>query len=195
MVLLSRGADVNARNSAGVTPLMLAVSAPGKLGSTAVTMLLSYRPELEVEDGLGNTALHHAIRAGTIQAVELLLTVGAHPEQASRQGLTPLQLASQPAEDEDEDEDEMADIAIELIKNGADVNSYVPMTTVELNLQRTGNRFGILEYDACGHVLTKMPPLMHAIMNNRSKMVSVLLNFGADWKDKGETGQFCGLGL
>jgi ankyrin repeat protein len=66
------GERINARNGSGRTALMNAVGYPGH-----VTALLHFAPDLDVEDGHGNTALSIARRYNMEKTISLLLKAGA----------------------------------------------------------------------------------------------------------------------
>lgn len=91
--LCDSGADVNAINQAGWTPLMSAVDR----GDFAVVELLCDRgADLEMiskDPAFGNRALHYAAREGHTAVVKLLLERGAHVNSRGRGDLTPLHSA------------------------------------------------------------------------------------------------------
>ena len=89
-VLLDRGANIEARNARGATPLITA-SAAGNLA--LVTLLLKQGAEIEAKDRDGNTALHEASFQSHIQCVEVLLAAGAQATIQNGLGFTPLHQA------------------------------------------------------------------------------------------------------
>jgi tetratricopeptide (TPR) repeat protein/ankyrin repeat protein len=81
---------VNARDTAGDTPLHLAIlQGHGKI----VNLLLEDRAELELFSAKGLTPLHQAILGNRKEFVAVLLDKGARLEQVTAEGLTPLHLA------------------------------------------------------------------------------------------------------
>jgi ankyrin repeat protein len=87
-LLLNRGADVNARNQAGSTPLTEAV----RLGNDAVVALLlqrSAKPNV-VEASTGKAPLHVAAARGQLTIVDLLLKHGALVDGIDSRGETAL---------------------------------------------------------------------------------------------------------
>lgn len=92
--LLSQGADVNASDPAsGDTALIAAVVS----GQTAVVeYLLKHRPNLDIKDNNGQTALYFAAAKGDadLPIVDLLLKAGANsrlgPTEGENAGATPL---------------------------------------------------------------------------------------------------------
>ena len=85
--LLSKGADVNARDKHCETALMLAVESP----STALSQaLIAAGADVNARDVVGWTALHSAVDAGNASQVRLLLSKQADIEAADENGWTPL---------------------------------------------------------------------------------------------------------
>lgn len=80
-VLLQYGAELEARDYNGNTPLMLAFSDCPDL--VAFKMLLEHHPPANINAAnfSGKTLLHEAAREGNLAGVELFLRYGAHPEQ------------------------------------------------------------------------------------------------------------------
>ena len=74
-VLLAHGAQVNARNTLGRTPLMLAASSSG--GTEMVRSLLSRGAEVDAEDKEGTTAAGYAWEGDYLETLRLLETRAA----------------------------------------------------------------------------------------------------------------------
>jgi len=91
-LLLESGADVEARNSSGQTPLLYSSYAGFQ---RAVELLLDKGATFRYQDRNGRTPLHYAAREGQAAVVELLLGKGADPALKDGQGLTPLEYAAQ----------------------------------------------------------------------------------------------------
>jgi ankyrin repeat protein len=112
-MLLARGADVNARNRKGFTPLHEAAGPPGD--AAMVGMLLGRGAEIEARDDAGNTPLHLAAEPGESGDIaRLLLERGADPNAANNLGCRPIHLAAAYGS---------KDILEALIAHGADVNA------------------------------------------------------------------------
>lgn len=97
-MLLHKGADVNAKNSSGATPLqMTANQFRGDLShdhAQVLDLLLQAKALIDERAGaLSRTALHLAVTSGTAHAVKLLLDYGADPLLADKNGDTSIMLA------------------------------------------------------------------------------------------------------
>ncbi len=84
--LLLAGADVNASDKGGYTPLMLAAS---NNQAACVALLAAHGAALDhAEPSLGWTALIWAAKQGHRDAVQVLLTQGANPALIDKSGKT-----------------------------------------------------------------------------------------------------------
>jgi ankyrin repeat protein len=109
--LISSGADVNATEADGTSPLLWASyqSSPD-----LVAMLLKAGANPNVANNFGVTPLLQAARNGDAKVIQALLEGGANPDQALRDGETPLMAAARAGS---------TDSVNLLIKHGADVNA------------------------------------------------------------------------
>lgn len=73
--LIQKGAEINARNSSGITPLMNASSYGGKTEN--VIFLLSHGADIDARSDRCETALMKAAQSGHADAVKILLDKGA----------------------------------------------------------------------------------------------------------------------
>ncbi len=90
--LLQAGADIEARNEQGHTPLILA-SYNGHAEATA--LLLAHGAQVDAADGArGNTALMGTAFKGFDKVAELLLAAGAQVDRRNDAGQTALMLAA-----------------------------------------------------------------------------------------------------
>uniref|UniRef100_A0A8C8STU2 Palmitoyltransferase n=1 Tax=Pelusios castaneus TaxID=367368 RepID=A0A8C8STU2_9SAUR len=92
--LVSKGQSIDTTDFSGQTPLML--SAQKVIGPEPTGFLLKFNPSLSAVDKVEkNTALHWAVKAGNVNAVELLLDAGSNLDIKNVKGDTPLDLAHQ----------------------------------------------------------------------------------------------------
>ncbi|KAJ7344577.1 hypothetical protein JRQ81_000527 [Phrynocephalus forsythii] len=92
--LISKGQSIDTTDRNGQTPLML--SAHKVIGMEPTRFLLKFNPSLKAVDNVEkNTALHWAILAGNVNAVDLLLEAGSSLDIKNVKGERPLDLAHQ----------------------------------------------------------------------------------------------------
>ncbi len=90
--LVELGADAQGRDVYRYTPLMRAVE---NNHESVVSVLLSLPDtDVNVQDESDNTSLHHAVSAGNVSMVQLLLEHGASATLRNRQGVTAVMLAA-----------------------------------------------------------------------------------------------------
>jgi ankyrin repeat protein len=82
-VLILRGANVNARNGRGVTPLQLAVSVGFTEGAE---LLIEKGARTEEPDAAGETPLITAVHRRDTGIMRILLKAGANPDRADNSG-------------------------------------------------------------------------------------------------------------
>lgn len=87
-LLISRGADVNSKDSINQTPLHTAVK-----NIEISTYLLHQKARINDRDGLGNSPLHRAVFGGSIDVVKLFIEHGASIEAENSNRQRPLHLA------------------------------------------------------------------------------------------------------
>jgi ankyrin repeat protein len=90
LVLLAKGADVNAKSNDGETPLHVAAITNNK---DVAELLLAKGTGIDAKDAHGVTPLYHAAARGGKDMVELLLTKGANINVKTDDGKTPLSVA------------------------------------------------------------------------------------------------------
>uniref|UniRef100_A0A8D0H4C9 protein S-acyltransferase n=1 Tax=Sphenodon punctatus TaxID=8508 RepID=A0A8D0H4C9_SPHPU len=92
--LVSKDQSIDTTDFSGQTPLML--SAQKIIGPEPTRFILKFNPSLNAVDKVHkNTALHWAVTAGNINAVDLLLEAGSRLDIKNVKGDTPLDLAHQ----------------------------------------------------------------------------------------------------
>lgn len=94
--LLKRGADVNARDAAGISPLMMTTSRSTgvytRRSRLMAALLLEKGAEANARDRNDATALHRAVLIRDEELVTALLAKGADPGARDKAGATPLHL-------------------------------------------------------------------------------------------------------
>ena len=94
-ILLSQGADIDARNNDGVTPLHLTslkTSLSEVIGLGLCKLLITSGADVNAQDNDGNTPLHDAASFAALRHIDLLLEGGANPSIQNNEGQTPLHL-------------------------------------------------------------------------------------------------------
>lgn len=89
--LIKAGADINAQDIYRFTPLMRAVD--NEHVASALILLKQGQAGVYYKDESDNTALHFAVANKHRALVQLLMSYGANPLQANRDGITPSDLA------------------------------------------------------------------------------------------------------
>ncbi len=91
-VFIEKGADVEASNHNGYTPLMAAAE---NMHQESLKLLVESGAELNRQDRFGNTALHYAVLAGNEKQGRYLVKKGAGFEVANNNGKTVLDIVSE----------------------------------------------------------------------------------------------------
>lgn len=110
-LLIAAGANVNARNSGGATPLFLAAMNQNKLIAEA---LIAKGADVNLQNNAGGAALHAAAKNGQVDLAAVLIAAGADANIKAKDGTTPLHLAAKNGHLE------MVQL---LIEKGAEVNA------------------------------------------------------------------------
>jgi ankyrin repeat protein len=111
LALIDGGADVNASQGDGTTPLHWAVY---KVDGDLVAELLERGAKADVTNKYGSSPLAEAVKLGNLELVRQLLDAGANVESPNGDGQTALMLAADIG---------ALDIAKLLVERGADVNA------------------------------------------------------------------------
>lgn len=114
-LLLSNGAQVNALNKEGKTPLHYAAQ---KACDKTIKLFLDFKADLNIKDSSDQFPIFEAIKAGNEEAVQLLLDHGFDVNKVGAKGSTSLHLAA----DCNEGNSHSSVIEI-LLKNGANANA------------------------------------------------------------------------
>jgi ankyrin repeat protein len=89
--LIQKGANVNAKDSAGNTPLIIAAIARYAEG---VDLLTRVNAQVDVQNRLGETALLKAVQNRDVATAKLLIDAGANPDISDSSGVTARTAAS-----------------------------------------------------------------------------------------------------
>ena len=110
--LIEKGANVNAKNAQGSTPLMDVSSYSGNLETAK--LLIEKGADVNAKDAQGSTALMKAVGSGKVELAKLLIEKGADVNAKNAQGSTALMKAAGSGK---------VELAKLLIEKGADVNA------------------------------------------------------------------------
>ena len=172
-LLLSAGAQVNAADDHGITPLWLACAN----GATAATIerLIKAGAGAEVRHSSGESALMSAARTGNAAAVDLLLAAGADVRGAERnRGQTALMWAAAQGH---------TDIVRRLLESGADVRARSKARRQVVNSTGNADYTGVMEVEAGGFTA-----LLFAARGGHADAARQLLAAGAPVDDAGADG-------
>ena len=182
--LLKRGAKVDARDTEGQTPLMVAAKS-GDL--SVINGLLEYNANPNLQDNDGWTAAMHAVRLNEPKIFRLLGKFKANFNLTNKDGMTALALAVF---------DNKANAAVAMLDNNA--NPDFAMGAAKYNALMLAVKQGslqmaqtLLQYKANPNAKNTggLTPLMIAAFGNQDMIVSLLLKAGANPNLKDEEGK------
>ena len=184
--LLNKGANVNAKDNYGMSPLTLTIHNPN---FSILSSLLFFEADVNVRDKGGSTPLVHAAAQGLIWFVQKLIANGANVNGANVPGnskyVTPLHVASKHG---------FLRTASMLLKNGADVNAkasrdWTPLHDACENGHEQVVRL-LLDKGAEVNVVSNsgQSPLHLASGNGHKEVVRMLLKKGANVDAKTKSG-------
>lgn len=130
VLLLDKGADVNAKNNYGDT-LLMQVATTGH--TNTVELLLDKGADINAKDSFGKTALMSAARFGNVEIIKLLLDKGANVNAKDNLGETALMSAAESGDTN----------AVEIVlARGADINAVDADGLTALGLVGIEREFG-----------------------------------------------------
>ncbi|XP_076435310.1 uncharacterized protein LOC143275219 [Babylonia areolata] len=177
-LLLRAGADVNAKDSDGCTPLMWA----GRGGHTNTSkLLMEHGADVNAKDILGHTPLMCAVRGGHADTAKLLMEHGTDINTKNCAGHTPLMCAVRGGH---------TDTAKLLMEHGADINTKNSAGHTPLMCAVRGGHTDtaklLMEHGA--DVNTKnsdgWTPLIWAVREGHTDTAKLLMEHGADINTK-----------
>lgn len=165
-LLLKRGANVNARDKFGNTPLHMAVFSKDE---NFVPLYLEHGAGADTPNAEGRTPLHHIAMEGRVAHAQLLIARGARVNARDRYGCTPLNYAAEYGS---------FALAYWLIENGAAVDLHSAVILLRPDLLRKLLKAGAEVNERRG--IERMTPLHRAIKLGLYDIVPILLDAGAD---------------
>ena len=173
-LLLDSGADIEAKNADGETPLHMAASfgEPSVVGA-----LLDRGANIEATDHAGGTPLNHAL-SRELPVAELLLTRGANPHGSPEARVKPLHIAAN-----------IGDPALAqlLLEHGADpdVRDFLGGTPLHYSAQNDALAIArtLLDWEAnieATHEIVGWTPLHYAAQGASHQLIELLLERGAE---------------
>jgi ankyrin repeat protein len=141
-ILISKGVDVNVKDTEGDTPLYIATISNDL---HCVDLLISEGAEVDAKNRYGYTSLHAAASKGHVDILAYLIYAGADVNAKSDQNVTPLWWAAK--------EGNLESIKF-LISNGADVHAKDNDSNVPLGVADTDEKKHILYLCRIGIPLT-----------------------------------------
>lgn len=182
--LLKRGAKVDARDTEGQTPLMVAVKS-GDL--SVVNGLLAYKANPNLQDNDGWTAAMHSVRLNDPKILRLLGKYKANFNLTNKDGMTALAMAIVTNK---------ANAAVAMLDNNA--NPDFVMGAAKYNALMLAVKQGnlqlaqtLLQYKANPNAKNAggLTPLMIAAFGNQDMIISLLLKAGANPNLKDDEGK------
>ncbi len=172
--LLANGANVNAQDNYGYTPLLFATF-HNRL--EIIILLLENGADANIPDNSGNTPLLRATWRNNLEAIKILLAKGADPNIHNNHKNTPLIIAAS---------NNHSDVMKLLINNGANINAQDIDGETPLIEAALGNNLEAMTILITKGADVNMPdyngdtPLLKAVLGNKLDAMTMLIKYGAD---------------
>jgi len=178
--LIFRGADIFAVNSAGESPLYLALTAPGGI------LQWMFNPmTITARDGLGNSMLHYVAQWKLDNHIPFIIQKGVHVETINATGETPIFMAVK--------HDGPSTVRT-LLENKANLNARdsegksALHAAVRWNAVNSANTLIDSGIDINGHSLNGATPLHDAVRWGITDIETILIREGADLESRDAQG-------
>lgn len=133
--LVNEGLDINARNSEGITPLLIAVE---NSSTENIRLLTSLGAEFSISDNDGNTALHIAIKNDNEDVIDLVLAENQKAiNETNINGLTPLHSAAMTVQN--------IEVLEKLVSKGADTSIKTPFGESAYDLAKENEQLNLTD--------------------------------------------------
>ncbi len=183
---LKKGADIEAKDKGGITPLAASMFSDNYLN--AMEFLIKNKAKVNAIDKSGNPIIHIAATASKVEAMQILLKHGVDINSKDAEGFSTIHKAA-PTRN--------ADVVGAIIKNGADVNikdDKYGMSLLQIAIAMQNNE--LVEYllekaGADANTTTKngMTPLHHVAGSGQYEIGVLLIKNGAKGNLKDEDGK------
>lgn len=128
--LVEKGADINAKDISGYTPLMNQI----RYRKSNIKLFLDLGSDINIKNKYGDTPLHLAVKHGRVEAVRLLIEYGDNPNKDLDKNETPLEEGLEYCTNAQITT--MAEIADILLEAGAEITDHMKTYVEEI-----GKRF------------------------------------------------------
>jgi len=198
-VLVKAGADLEARDANGDTPIQWCAAGDGDAPGSAslMTLLLAHNADKNTQNVNGLSPLQTAVTAGNISAATALLTEKADPNERNNKGETALHLLADQG-----DQDTAPSFVTLLMNHGADLSaacwndqyqSQAPQTPLEYAAahNRTSIVTALIKQGASVNAVGRggNTPIFAAVQSNNIDIVSALIDAGANVNAANSKGQ------
>ena len=143
--LVKKGADINAKNKKGITPLHMTTKCQDKRNAKSTLVMLVLGADVSATSRGGNNVLHMAARRPSYslgnQYYSYLIRFDADKSQQNKQGRLPLHYAAMSEERPNQDRYDLRHLTDKKIINTKDKDGRTP-----LHLAAKANRFGAVKY-------------------------------------------------